>query len=139
MTSDGEVARYVPVVSAAGRSDRWTFPAGAVGHDQSCKGYRVDASDGHLGAVSWASYAPGESYLVVTYRHHLREAHHVVPAGAVAGVDHAARTVTLTVTADEVKATPEHDGPEAPVDWGYVDQFERGMLGGGFVWPYTDV
>jgi len=38
-----------------------------------------------------------------------------------------------------VSATPTHEAPDAPVDWGYVDQFERGMLGGGFVWPYTDV
>jgi hypothetical protein len=117
----------------------WTFPDGAVGHDQSVKDYRVEATDGHVGTVSWADYAPGESYLVVSHRHHLRSAHHVVPAGAVASVDHARRTVTLKVTVDEVKATPEHAGPDTPVDWGYVDQFERGMLGGGSVWPYTDV
>ena len=117
----------------------WTFPEGAVSHDQSVKGYHVEAKDGHLGTVSWADYKPGESYLVVSYRHHLREAHHVVPAGAIESIDHAGRTVTLEVTVDEVKATPRHDAPETPVDWGYVDQFERGMLGGGFVWPYTDV
>jgi hypothetical protein len=29
-----------------------------------------------------ASYAPGESYLVVSHMHHLHERHHVVPAGA---------------------------------------------------------
>lgn len=54
-------------------------------------------------------------------------------------VGHERRTCRLNVTAAEVKATPTHESPEAPVDWGYVDQFERGMIGGGFVWPYTDV
>jgi len=127
--------------SAESSSERtlWTFPAGALeGHD-SVKGYDVQCPDGHLGTVSWADYKPGESYLVVSYKHHLREVHHVVPAGAIAGVDHAARTCTLSVTADQVRSSPEHDEPGKAVDWGYVDQFERGMLGGGFVWPYTDV
>ncbi|HEY1369217.1 MAG TPA: hypothetical protein VGF23_18980 [Gaiellaceae bacterium] len=118
---------------------RWSFPEGAVGHDDSVKGYDVECTDGQVGHVSWASYAPGESYMVVSYRHHLHETHHVVPAGAVERVDHDRRCVTLCVSADEVRATPQHVDPEAEVDWGMVDQFERGMLGGGFVWPYTDI
>jgi len=117
----------------------WSFPEGAVGHDQSCKGYEVDGTDGPVGTVSWCDYAPGEAYLVVSYKHHLKEKHHVVPAGAVATVDHDAKTVTLKVTAEDVRSTPEHDEPEGQVDWDQVNQFERGMLGGGFVWPYTDV
>jgi hypothetical protein len=96
-------------------SELWSFPEGAVGHDESVKGYDVEASDGHVGTVSWADYAPGESYLVVSYRHHLKEAHHVVPAGAITNVDHAARRVTLNVSADEVRSTPQHDDPETAV------------------------
>ena len=114
----------------------WSFPEGAVGHADSVKGYDVVATDGHIGEVSWADYKPGESYLVVSYYHHLGHVHHVVPAGAVVRVDHDARTVTLGVTVDEVKATPKHEDPETPVDWDEVNQFERGMLGGGAVWPY---
>jgi len=117
----------------------WTFPEGAVGHDESVKGYEVLATDGPVGEVSWADYKPGESYLVVSYGHRHGHNHHLVPAGACVHVDHAARTVTLNVTCDEVKATPPHEDPETPVDWNQVDQFERGMLGGGFTWPYTDV
>jgi hypothetical protein len=126
-------------MAEAGERTLWTFPAGSVGHDDSVKGYAVEARDGHVGDVTWASYAPGESYLVVSYRDGLRHSHHVVPAGAVQLVDHERRAVTLNVTVAEVRATPTHEAPDAPVDWGYVDQFERGMLGGGFVWPYTDV
>ena len=117
----------------------WSFPAGSVGHDESVKGYALDATDGHIGHVSWASYAPGESYMVVSYREGPHHVHHVVPAGAVERVDHERRIVTLRVTVAEVKATPTHEEPEAPVDWAYVDQFERGAIGGGFIWPYTDV
>jgi hypothetical protein len=107
----------------------WSFPEGSVGHDESVKGYDLEATDARIGHVSWASYAPGESYMVVSYKDGHHHVHHVVPAGAVKQVDHERRVVKLGVTVAEVKA----------VDWAYVDQFERGMLGGGFVWPYTDV
>jgi hypothetical protein len=117
------------------KRDLWSFPEGAVGHSDSVKGYRVVCTDGSVGDVSWADYKPGESYLVVSYG----KTHHVVPAGAVTSVDHQAKTCTLDVTVDEVKATPQHEDPETPVDWDDVNQFERGMLGCGFVWPYTDV
>jgi len=126
-------------MSEMGGRTGWSFPAGAVGHDDSVKGYAVEATDGQVGSVSWASYAPGESYLVVSYHDGHHDVHHVVPAGAVQTVDHERRSVILGVTVAEVKATPTHEEPEAPVDWAYVDQFERGALGGGGVWPYTDV
>jgi hypothetical protein len=122
-------------VTEPGERRMWSFPEGSVAHDESVKDYTVEASDGEVGKCSWASYKPGESYLVVSYD----DTHHVVPAGAVKAVDHERRAVRLDVTVAEVKATPEHEEPQAQVDWGYVDQFERGMLGGGFVWPYTDV
>jgi hypothetical protein len=127
-----------PLVAETGERTSWSFPEGAVGHDESVKGYAVEATDGHVGSVSWASYAPGESYLVVSYRDGVHVVHHVVPAGAVKRVDHKRRAVMLGVTVAQVKATPTHDEPDAPVDWDYVDQFERGMLS-GFAWPYTDV
>ena len=128
--------RLRPVTETGERDPaRWSFPAGSVGHSDSVKGYDVEGSDGHVGTCSWASYKAGESYLVVT----CDDKHHVVPAGAVGRVDHASKTVTLKVAAEDVRNTPTHEDPEREVDWGMVDQFERGMLGGGFVWPYTDV
>lgn len=42
----------------------WSFPHGLLGPDDSIKEYAVEASDGHAGRVSWASYAAGESYLL---------------------------------------------------------------------------
>ncbi len=128
-----------PRMSETEERSGWTFPAGSVGHSDSVKGYAVEATDGNAGSVSWASYAPGESYLVLSYHDGHHDVHHVVPAGAVKLVDHQRRVVTLGVTVAEVKATPTHEQPEAPVDWAYVDQFERGALGGGGIWPYTDV
>jgi hypothetical protein len=117
----------------------WSFPEGSVGHDESVKGYAVEAKDGQVGTVSWASYAPGESYMVVSYREDGQDVHHVVPAGAAQLVDHERHAVTLGVTVAAVKATPRHEEPDAPVDWTVVQQFDRGVLGGGAIWPYTDV
>ena len=41
-----------------------------LGHDDSIKDFQVEAIDGNAGKVSWASYAPGESYLVINLRRH---------------------------------------------------------------------
>ena len=120
--------------------DLWTFPEGTCGHDESVKGYTVVATDGPLGKCAWADYKPGESYLVVTHRHVLgRDDHYLIPAGAVTSVEHGGQTVTINVTGDEVRGTPSFEHPESAYSPDMVDQFARGMLGGGFVWPYTDV
>jgi len=116
----------------------WSFPDGAVERDESLKGYRVEASDGDAGHVSWCDYAPGESYLVVTRHPHLGNKHHVVAAGAVASVDHEHRVVHLDLTLDELHAKPPVEEPSRPLDWDFINQFERGALGGTGVWPHPE-
>jgi hypothetical protein len=109
---------------------QWDFPAGAVSADQSLKGYRAQAKDGDAGEVSWCDYAPGESYLVVTRHPHLGGKHHVVPAGAVAAVDHEKRLVKLDLTEDEFDKLPVHEEPSKQIDWDYINRFEIGWLRG---------
>ena len=99
----------------------WSFPSGTIGPDDSIKDFEVEATDGHAGKVSWASYAPGESYLVVGHQHHLHEAHHVVPAADVERIDRSARTVWLRLTRGQVAEAPEHHDPEAPLEAPTVD------------------
>jgi len=101
----------------------WSFQKGILGPDESIKNFEVEASDGHAGKVSWASYAPGESYLVVSHLHHLHEVHHVVPAGAVQKISAAERTVWLRVNRAQVEEAPEHHDPPAPLDYSIVDAF----------------
>ena len=108
------------------RSDQlWSFREGTLTTNDSVKSFRVEASDGHAGKVSWASYAPGESYLVVSHMHHLHETHHVVPAGAVEEIGTDDRTVRLGLTRDEVEELPEHHDPPAPVESWMVDAINR--------------
>jgi hypothetical protein len=80
----------------------WSFPAGWLMHERDVKGYGVEAIDGRVGIVAWASYEPGESYLVVTGRHGHDEAYHVLPAGAVELVDHERRVVELQVGLEDM-------------------------------------
>jgi hypothetical protein len=103
------------------RQGLWSFPAGVLSPHDSIKGFRVEASDGPAGKVSWASHAPGESYLVISLSRHLREAHHVVPAAAVERVSTDERTVWLRLTRAEVEQAPEHHDPPAALDSSMID------------------
>jgi hypothetical protein len=95
-----------------------------LGPDESIRDFQVEASDGHAGKVSWASYGPGESYLVVSHVHHLHEVHHVVPAGAVGQIDSSGRIVSLRLSR-EVEALPEHHEPAAPVEPWMAEAIDR--------------
>lgn len=99
----------------------WSFPDGMIGPDESIKDFRVEANDGRAGKVSWASYAPGESYLVINLLHHLHEVHHVVPAGAVERISTGEGTVWLRLSRAQVEAAPEHHDPPTPLDHSMVD------------------
>jgi hypothetical protein len=93
--------------------DARTFPPGVLeGHD-SLKGFRLVGSDGPVGKVSWASYAPGESYLVVTVGRFWRK-HRVVSAGAVTRVTDG--DVHVAFTRDEIRELPNLPHPQAVVD-----------------------
>jgi hypothetical protein len=110
------------------RSDElWSFPEGTLSSDDSIKSFRVEATDGRAGKVSWACYAPGESYLVVSHMHHLQETHHVVPAGAVEKIRIDDQTVCLRLSRGEIEELPEHHDPPAPVDSWMVDAVERAI------------
>jgi hypothetical protein len=110
----------------------WSFPEGMLGPDDSIKGFRVEARDGDAGKVSWASYAPGESYLVVSLVRHLHETHHVVPAAAVEGVSTGERKVWLRLTRAEVEQAPEHHDPPARLDSSMIDAWEGATSTWGF-------
>jgi hypothetical protein len=89
-----------------------TFSNGVLGDHSSVKGFRVVATDGRAGRVSWASYAPGESYLVVTTG--FRRRHRVLPAGSVTLVGDG--EVRVALSRSEIESLPLLPHPEAAVD-----------------------
>jgi len=105
----------------------WSFPEGMLGPDDSVKGFGVEATDGHAGSVSWASYAAGESYLVVSHLRHLHETHRVVPAGAVERVSTDDRSVSLHLSREQIEQLPEHHDPPAPIESWMTDAVERAI------------
>jgi hypothetical protein len=106
-----------------------------VGND-SVKGLKLVASDGAVGRISWASYAPGEAYLVVTTGL-LHRRHCLVPAGAVIRVED--REVQVELTRSEIAGMPALTRPENPVADAAFAQMMRAFdtarsvpQGGGF-------
>jgi hypothetical protein len=89
-----------------------TFREGVLGAHDSVKGFHVVASDGRAGRVAWASYAPGESYLVVTLG--LRRKHHVVPAGAVTRVG--VGEVQVGLSRAQIGQLHDLSHPQAPME-----------------------
>jgi hypothetical protein len=90
-----------------------TFAAGVLGNHSSVKGFKVVASDGGAGRVSWATYAPGDSYLVLTVGRFSRK-HHVLPAAAVTDVGN--YEVHVALTKSELAHLPLLPDPQAAVD-----------------------
>ena len=93
--------------------DPMTFPDGVLAGHSSVKGFKVVATDGRAGRVSWASYAPGESYLVLTLGL-LRRTHRVLPAGVVQSVGNG--EVHVALSRSELEHLPLLADPQAAVD-----------------------
>jgi hypothetical protein len=109
-----------------------TFPDGVLAGHSSVKGFKVVASDGLAGRVSWATYAPGESYLVVTIGL-LSRKHHVLPAGAVTSV--ADGEVHVALSRNEVEQLPLLTHPQAPVGDGGVQDAVAAFENAALKWP----
>jgi hypothetical protein len=110
-----------------------TFREGVLAGHDSVKGFRVRATDGDSGRVSWASYAPGESYLVVTMGL-LSRKHHVVPARAVTSVGDG--EVRVMLSRAQIAQLPDLPHPEARVEDESFEQmmnaFSRAYAESGF-------
>jgi hypothetical protein len=72
-------------------------------------GYRVEATDGHIGSIDEASYEVGNSYLVVDTGPWIFGRKVLLPAGTVDRVDRDHRTVYVDRTKDQIKESPEYD------------------------------
>lgn len=92
--------------------DARTFRPGVLGGHDSVKEFAVIGSDGRAGRVSWGSYAPGESYLVVTGGR-LRRTHRLLPAAAVARVGDG--KVYVELSRAQIGQLPELPHPQAEV------------------------
>jgi hypothetical protein len=109
-----------------------TFGDGVLGIHSSVKGFKVVATDGRAGRVSWASYAPGESYLVLSVGR-LNRKHHVLPAGAVTSVGD--REIRVALGRSELKQLPLLPEPEAVVGAEQVQDAVATFENAAAKWP----
>jgi hypothetical protein len=88
--------------------DIWTYNEGIrTGGDLS--GYHVEAVDGGIGTVDEATYEAGSSCLVVDTGPWIFGKKVMIPAGAVASVDHEEKKVFVDRAKDEIKNAPEFE------------------------------
>ncbi|SCD88313.1 hypothetical protein GA0115242_116245 [Streptomyces sp. SolWspMP-5a-2] len=88
----------------------WDYPASA-GHtpDADLTGYKVEATDGHIGKVDKHSNDVGSQYIVVDTGVWIFGKEVLLPAGTIVGIDAEARTIQVARTKDEIKSAPEFD------------------------------
>lgn len=89
--------------------DPHTFRADVLSGRTSIAGFRVRATDGNAGRVSWAGYEPGDSYLVLTTAR-LRKAHRLLPAGVVTSAEDG--EVRVALSRSEIEQLPCVDHPQ---------------------------
>ncbi|MBW6435959.1 PRC-barrel domain-containing protein [Actinoplanes hulinensis] len=72
-------------------------------------GYRVEATDGHIGSIDKASYDVGDAFLVVDTGPWIFGRKVLLPAGMVQTFDHTERKVYVDRTKEQIKDSPEYD------------------------------
>ncbi|MFE4254553.1 PRC-barrel domain-containing protein [Streptomyces sp. NPDC056910] len=101
----------------------WSYPAGA-GHTQNADltGYKVEATDGHIGKVDKHSNDVGAQYIVVDTGVWIFGKDVLLPAGTITGIDAEATTIQVALTKGQIKRAPEFDKDKHLGDAGYHEQ-----------------
>jgi hypothetical protein len=90
-------------------TDLWSYRLEIETMDIDLDGFDVEATDGHVGKVDDWSAAAGDSYLVVDTGFWIFGKKRLIPAGAIAAVDHETQKVSVQLTKDQIKDAPDFD------------------------------
>ncbi|MEV7344943.1 PRC-barrel domain containing protein [Streptomyces sp. NPDC093544] len=85
-------------------------------------GFKVEATDGHIGKVDKYSEEVGSAYIVVDTGVWIFGKHVLLPAGTITRVDTTDKKVYVGRTKDEIKNSPEFDKDKHVGDEGYHEQ-----------------
>ena len=85
------------------RESTWTMDRDLVGYD-------VEATDGRIGRIDHAANGATGAYVVVDPS--IIGTKRLVPAGAVASLDHGRHLVQVALTKDQIKRAPDFDAEE---------------------------
>jgi hypothetical protein len=101
----------------------WTYQDNAgyqTGTDLT--GYKVEATDGHIGKVDKHSEDVGAGYIVVDTGVWIFGKHVLLPAGTVSSIDTVNQTIQVGLTKEEIKDSPEFDKDKHLADPSYHEQ-----------------
>ncbi len=88
-------------------------------------GYRVEATDGHIGKIDEHSETVGAAYLVVDTGVWIFGKRVLLPVGTITRIDTAERTVRVGRTKEEIRDAPEYDPAEHAGEPSYLERFAR--------------
>ena len=90
-------------------SNVWRYRDATWSDDKDLVGYDVVATDGSVGAIDEATTEADTAYVVVDTGSWISGKKRMIPAGLVTEVDHDAKTVSVTVSKDQVRAAPDYE------------------------------
>jgi hypothetical protein len=90
-------------------SNLWTYREGTISNGDDLVGYDVEASDGSIGKIDASTVDADTAHVVVDKGWWIFGKKRLIPAGTIASVDHAGRTVAIQMTKDEIKNAPDFD------------------------------
>jgi hypothetical protein len=94
-------------------SETWSYRDKTWSERDDVVGYDVHAVDGGIGTVAEATSDTDRAHIVVDTGFWIFGKKRMIPAGAVTKVDHDARTLTVSLSKDQIKAAPDYgDDPD---------------------------
>lgn len=83
------------------RESTWTLDSDLLGYD-------VEATDGRIGTIGHVANGEAGAYVVVATCSSIPDRERLIPAGAVASLDHDHRLVRVALTQDQVRGAPDY-------------------------------
>jgi hypothetical protein len=90
-------------------SNVWKYRDPAWSDDRDVVGYDVEATDGSIGKIDETSTEADTAFVVVDTGFWIFGKKRIIPAGLVTTVDHESKTVTVTLSKDQVEAAPDYE------------------------------
>lgn len=88
-------------------TNMWTYSRDYLSEPLDVEGFDVAATDGDIGKVDEATYEVGSSYIVVDTGPWIFGRKVVLPAGTIDRIDLENRKISVRLTKDQIKDSPE--------------------------------
>jgi len=104
----------------------WNYrPQALPGPGVDLTGFRVEATDGHLGRIAQATHEVGSAYIVVDTGPWILGSLVLLPAGTITQVDEQEQVVHLDRSKDDIRTAPPYDPSTTPGDVAYIEQIQN--------------